>query len=105
MKKQRTPLKGLKNFGPMTYAEFESMGILFLDQIKHLGFEGTCRQWVQYYPERLNANAFLGIACSLDGVVWTRATISHRQMAHRLVAELREEFNLPRVKRRQSRNR
>lgn len=98
MSRQRTPLKGLKNFGPVTYAEFESMGLLYLEQIESIGFEGTCRQWVQFYPERLNANAFLGVACSLDGIVWTKATTDHRRMAHRLVAVLRQELSLPKTR-------
>lgn len=98
MRKERIPLKGLKNFGPVTYSEFESMGFLFLDQIEKLGFEGTCRKWVEFYPERLNANAFLGIACAIDGVTWTRATPQHRGMAAALAAELRKEFGLPAVK-------
>lgn len=98
MSTKRVPLKGLKNFGPVTYSEFESMGILYLDQIQNLGFEDTCRKWVQYYPERLNANAFLGIACVLDGVIWTKATIEHRKIAKRLVAELRKDFGMPQVR-------
>lgn len=98
MKQKRVPLKGLKNFGPVTFAEFDSMGILYLDQIEKLGFEDTCRRWIQYYPERLNANAFLGIACALDGVAWTNATTAHRSMARSLVSILRKEFGLPQVK-------
>jgi hypothetical protein len=97
--KERIPLKKIKNFGPVTLAEFESMGIEYLDQIEALGFEDTCRKWVQYYPERLNANAFLAVACTLDGVVWTKATSAHRRDAHALVAELRSEHGLPPAKR------
>ena len=99
MKQKRIPLKGLKNFGPVTFTEFDSMGILYLDQIEKMGFEDTCRMWVQYYPERLNANAFLGIACALDGVVWTNATALHRGMARSLVSAMRKEFGLPQAKR------
>ena len=99
MKQKRIPLKGLKNFGPVTFAEFDSMGILYLDQIEKLGFEDTCRRWVQYYPERLNANAFLGIACTLDRVVWTKATAVHRSMARSLVSFMRKELGLPQAKR------
>ncbi len=94
----RIALKGLKNFGPVTHEEFDSMGIQYFDQIEKLGFEDTCRKWVHYYPERLNANAFLAIACTLDGIVWTEATAEHRRMAHSLVSQLRSEYNLPQVK-------
>ena len=98
MDTKRVPLKGMKNFGPVTYKEFESMGILYLDQIESLGFEETCRKWVQYFPERLNANAFLGIACCLDGVTWTKASANHRREAHALVSLLRHEFGIPKTK-------
>lgn len=84
-----------KNFGPVTSKEFEAMGLRYLDEIEALGFEDTCRRWVEYFPERLNANAFLGIACALDGTVWTKASPSHRRAAHQMVALLRKEMGLP----------
>lgn len=90
-----TPLKKVKNFGPVTLAEFESMGITTREQILSLGFEETCRKWVQYYPERLNANAFIGIICSIEGEVWSKATAAQRRSAHTLVKMLRAEYGLP----------
>lgn len=98
MRTTRVPLKNVKNFGPVTLIEFEAMGINFLDEIITLGFEETCRQWVQYFPERLNANAFMGIACAIDGVVWTKATAEHKAVAHSLMQQLRKEYNLPPAK-------
>ncbi len=96
------PLSKVKNFGPVTLAEFESMGIHTLEQIKDLGFEDTCRKWIEYYPERLNANAFLGVICSIEETVWTKATAEQRQTAHTMAAALRREFGLRPVKRAQS---
>ncbi len=92
-----TPLKKVKNFGPVTSAEFEAMGITTLEQIGKLGFEETCRKWVEYFPERLNANAFLGIICSLEETVWTKATTEQRQLAHEMVALLRREYGMPKA--------
>lgn len=89
-----TPLRSVKNFGPVTVVEFEAMGIHHLEQIETMGFEEICRMWVQYYPERLNANAFIGIICALDGAVWTKATPAHRRAAHEMVALLRRESGL-----------
>lgn len=94
-KKSPTPLKKVKNFGPVTLAEFESMGITTLEEIKTLGFEETCRKWVQYYPERLNANAFIGLICALEETVWTKATAGQRRQAHSMTKILRSEFGLP----------
>lgn len=88
------PLKKVKNFGPVTLAEFESMGIYYLEEIEEMGFEETCRKWIEHFPDRLNANAFLGIACVIDGTTWTKATPTHRAMAHSLVSELRREMGM-----------
>ena len=94
-----TPLAKVKNFGPVTRAEFEAMHLTSLEQLQRLGFEDICRRWVQYFPQRLNANAFLGVICSLDSTVWTRATVGQRRMAHQMACTLRAEFGLPQVKR------
>lgn len=92
------PLSRVKNFGPVTRAEFESMGLTTLEQVKNLGFEDTCRRWVQYYPERLNANAFIGVICSIEDTVWSKATLQQRREAHAMVRELRFESGLPPAK-------
>ncbi len=96
--KRSTPLKKVKNFGPVTSTEFESMGLITLEQVKRLGFEEICRMWIQYYPERLNANAFLGVICSIEDTVWTKATSEQRQIAHSMVKLLRVEYDLPPAK-------
>lgn len=103
-KKGPAPLKNVKNFGPVTLAEFESMRLTTLEQLKSLGVEGTCRKWVQYYPERLNANAFLGVICAIEDTVWTEATPEQRNEAHAMVKALRREFGLPQVKRKQKKH-
>jgi hypothetical protein len=96
----RQPLARIKNFGPVTLREFHAMGIEYLDQLEALGFEEVCRRWVEAYPQRLNANAFLGIVCTLEGTVWTQASSSQRAAAHALVAELRREYGMVALKRR-----
>lgn len=85
-------LSTVKNFGPVTLAEFQSMGLDTLEQVEALGLEDTCRRWVARYPERLNANAFLGVVTALEDTVWTQATSSQRTAAKALVAQLREEL-------------
>lgn len=89
-----TPLKKVKNFGPITSGELNSVNIVTIGQIRKLGFEETCRKWVEYYPERLNANAFLGIICSIENTVWTKATAEQRKKAHSMTRLLRSEFGL-----------
>lgn len=92
MPKNKTLLKTVKNFGPVTLAEFESMGLTTLEQLEALGFEDVCRRYIESYPERLNANAFLGILCALEGVVWTKASPSQRATAHQMTQKLKREI-------------
>lgn len=88
----KTLLSSIKNFGPVTLAEFNSMNITTLEQIKKIGFEDMCRKYVEFYPERLNANAFLGIICSIENTVWTQATANQRSVARNMAKFLRKEF-------------
>lgn len=97
-----TPIRNIKNIGPVTLAEYEVMGIEFLEQIQQMGFEKFCRKYVSYFPERLNANAFLGVICTVEGTVWTKATENQRSMAHALVAKMRSELSLPPAKKQKS---
>ncbi len=90
-KTEPVPLRQVPNFGPVTLAEFEAMGILTMEQIAALGDEGTARLWVQHFPQRLNVNAFIGIVTALAGVVWTQATDEHRARARELANLLRAE--------------
>lgn len=87
-----TPLSKLKNFGPITLREFESMGFATLGQLEKAGLEAVCRKYVRYFPERLNANAFLGVICAIEHTVWTKATPNQRHRARSMAAQLRREF-------------
>lgn len=91
------PLSDVINFGPVTLAEFESMGITTLDQIEDLGLEEAARRWVEYYPERLNVNAFIGLIATLDGISWSKVSANQRSRARALANLLRRELNLPLV--------
>ncbi|MEQ1876711.1 MAG: TfoX/Sxy family protein [Bdellovibrionia bacterium] len=89
-----TLLSSIKNFGPVTLAEFHSMNITTLEQLKKTGFEDMCRKYVMYYPNRLNANAFLGVICSIENTVWTQATARQRSEARNMVRLLKTEFGI-----------
>ena len=84
----KTPLSEVKNFGPVTRPELEAMGLKFVSDLERLGFEEVCRMWVRYFPERLNANAFLGVLATIEGIVWTQATPAMRGEARRLARQL-----------------
>lgn len=84
-----TTLKKVKNFGPVTSSELASMGIQTIGHLRNMGFERACRAYAAYFPERLNANAFLGILCTLEDTVWTKATPAQRSAARAMVRELK----------------
>lgn len=89
---ENTPLSELINFGPVTLPELESVGFKTLKDLRELGWEEVCRKWVEFYPERLNANAFIGIIATLEGVVWTKISASQRAKARALVKKLKMEM-------------
>lgn len=95
---KKIPLSKLINFGPVTLSEFESMGIKTFGQLEAIGWENVCRKWVEYYPERLNVNAFIGIIATLEGISWTKITLSDKAKARNLVNELRQEYGMPPTK-------
>lgn len=89
------PISKLVNFGPVTRPEFKAMGLTTFGQLEDLGWEAVCRKWVEHFPERLNANAFIGIIATLEGISWTKASASDRAKARGLVNELKQEYGLP----------
>lgn len=100
-----TSLSRLVNFGPVTLQEFTIMGLTTYGQLEDLGWEAVCRKWVEHFPERLNANAFIGIIATLEGLSWTKVSASDRAKARGLVNNLRYEYGMaianPRRKTRQ----
>jgi len=70
----------------------ESMGLHTLEDLRELGWEDACRRYVLYYPERLNANCFVGVICTIEGTVWTKATADQRKRARDLAKLMRYEL-------------
>ncbi len=97
-RRRGVPLREVVNFGPVTAAELEEVGIRTLSQLEALGFEEVARRWVDRFPERLCVTAFMGIVATLDGVAWTEVTSSQKAQARALVNQMRSELNLPPVR-------
>ena len=94
---KRIPLSIVKNFGPVCLSEFKEMKVIYLDQIKALGAKSFCTKWIGKFPSRLNSNAFLGVICALDGIVWTNASARHRNQASKLVKELKAKIGSKKI--------
>jgi hypothetical protein len=84
-------LSQVKNFGPVTLPEIESLGFKYVEDLQRIGFEEVCRKWVKHFPDRLNANAFLGVIATIEELTWTKATPSMRADARNLARILRAE--------------
>ena len=85
-----TPLSKVKNFEPVTAADFAAMGLKTLEQVVELGWEDTCRRFVLYFPQRWNAEVFIGIICGIAGT--SEATDRQRNMANDLVKLMKYEL-------------
>jgi hypothetical protein len=92
VKSPKTKLSEVKNFGPVTLPELESLGLVFVEDLQRLGFERVCRMWVEKFPERLNANAFVAVLSTIEGVVWVNATQNIRSQARSLTQVIRAEL-------------
>lgn len=86
-----TLISQLINFGPVTAPELESLGFRTLGDLRRSGWEEVCIKWVESYPERNNVNAFIGVIATLEGIVWTQVTSSHRAMARALVKKIKHD--------------
>jgi hypothetical protein len=90
----KTPLARVKNIGPVTLPELEALGFRYIEDLEAAGFEEVCRRWVQHFPKRLNANAFLGVMATLEGVVWTQASPAMKAAARSLAKRMRAELGV-----------
>jgi hypothetical protein len=84
-------LSQVQNFGPAAVKELGTLGLTTLEQLIELGFDGTCRAWVERYPGRLNVDAFVGVLTALEDTPRARVSASQRTRAQAKVVELEHE--------------
>lgn len=56
-----TPIEEAKNLGPVTGAEFRSVGISTVEQLKSLGWEKSISMWISHYPHRIHMMAVYAV--------------------------------------------
>ena len=87
--KERIPIEKARNLGPISAAEMQAMGILYLDQIEEMGWEEFCIQYVELYPNRLNLNAFTAIIGAIENQDWREVDPALKNQAKVLVKQLK----------------
>lgn len=88
--KDRVLIKDAKNLGPVSAAEMESMGVIYLDQIEEQGWEEFCVRYVELYPHRLNLNAFTAIIGAIEGQDWRRVDPGLKAEAKALIQRIKK---------------
>ena len=86
---ERILIADARNLGPISAAEFEVLGIRYLDEIISLGWEETCIQYVEAHPHRLNLNAFTAIIGAIENQDWRRVDPVLKAQAKRLLKSLK----------------
>ena len=84
-----TELKALKNLGPGTIAELESIDIETLEELQKLGWEGVFIRLVDSYPDRLNLNTAAAIIGAVENVDSREISAEKRARAQKLIRELK----------------
>jgi len=87
-----TSIEKARNLGPVSAAEFRTLGIFSLEQIREMGWQEAFALWVEAYPERLNLNAAAALIGAVEDVDWRKIPPNEKAAARRLLA------SLPRVK-------
>lgn len=78
-----------RNLGPVSVRELGRCGIHTLAQLREMGWKEACLLWVEYYPARINLNAFRSVIGAIYGVNWNRIPPAEDAEARRLVEDLR----------------
>ena len=86
---RRTPVEEARNLGPITVAEFSTLGVVDLEQIKEVGWEDFCIKYVEFFPERLNLNAFYAIIGAIYDQDWREIDSDLKLQAQKLQKRLK----------------
>ncbi len=89
MKTNRVKLEDARNLGPQTAAEMETLGFKYLDQIEEIGWEEFCIKYCEYFPHRLNLNAFAAIIGAIEDEDWRKISPALKNQAKQLIRQIK----------------
>jgi len=85
----KTLIKDAKNLGPIVSAELEAIDIIYLEQLQKMGWQDSCVKYVEYYPSRLNLNAFCAIIGAINNQDWRKVDSNLKLEAKKLIRNIK----------------
>lgn len=79
-----------RNLGPVTEKELNSIGIMSIEQMKKLGWEEVCLQYIYAFPDRLNLNVVYAVIGALTDRDWRRLDPKHTETAKKFIKALKK---------------
>lgn len=85
----KTPIEASRNLGVATGADFRSVDISTLEQLKRIGFERALNKVCDIYPHRLNLNFFYAVVGAIEDQDWKKLDPDLKAQAKDLLIQLK----------------
>jgi len=85
-----TRISEARNLGPVTEKELASIGITSLEQMKKMGWEEVCLQYIYSFPKRLNLNLVCAVIGAITDKDWRRLNRKDAEAARKFIEALRK---------------
>jgi hypothetical protein len=87
-----TPIEEAKNLGPMTGAEFRTLGIETVEQLKSLGWEKAFMMWINHYPHRLHTMAGYAVIGAVHDQAYKKLDPEYKAEIKSFIKDLKSEL-------------
>ncbi|MBY0553961.1 YdeI/OmpD-associated family protein [bacterium] len=85
----KTPIEASRNLGISTGADFRSVDINTLEQLRRLGYERAVNKVCELYPHRLNLNFFYAVMGAIEDQDWKKLDPDLKAQAKDLLNQLK----------------
>lgn len=85
----KTPIEASRNLGIATGADFRSVDISTLEQLKRIGYERALNKVCDLYPHRLNLNFFYAVIGAVEDQDWKKLDPDLKAQAKDLLIQLK----------------
>lgn len=89
--KELTRISDGLNLGPKSEKELNAIGINSLEQMREMGWEEVCLQYIYSYPKRLNLNMVYAVIGAIHGVDWRHLSPPFKESAFAFIETLRKK--------------
>lgn len=87
-----TPIEEAKNLGPLTGAEFRTIGIETVEELKSLGWEKALLKWINHYPHRLHTMAGYAVIGAVNDQVYKKLDPEYKAEIKSFINDLKSEL-------------